>query len=651
MTTLQFLLLEDNFLDAEVVRVMLAEGGINCELLQVDTRTDFVMALETNRFDLILADYTLPGFDGFAALEIARALCPDVPFIFVSASLGEELAIESLKQGATDYVLKQRLERLVPCVQRALREAEAYRERQQAEEARRQSEAKYSKLFNLIDQGFCIIQMLFDHNQNPIDYRFLEINPAFEQQTGLVNVQGKLMRELAPNHEDHWFEIYGRVALTGESTHFENHAEQLHCWFDVYAFRFGEPHERKVAILFKDITERKQAEIERQQLLEREQAARKEAEYANRIKDDFLSVLSHELRTPLNPILGWSKLLQTGNFTPAKTAQALATIERNAKVQTKLIDDLLDVARILRGKLKLNLTTVNLASIIEAAIETVKTAATAKSISIHAELPILGQVAADPVRLQQIVWNLLSNGIKFTPQGGRVDIRLEQIGDQAQITVRDTGKGIHPEFLPHIFESFRQQDASITRQFGGLGLGLAIVRYLVKAHDGTITADSPGEGQGATFTVRLPLLEVEADKTSLTEKLLDSELPLRGICVLAVDDEPDARELLTAVLTAYGAEVKTAASATEALAILDSFQPDVLVSDIGMADVDGYTLIQRIRTLPPVKGGQVSAIALTAYARPEDRQRALNNDYQVHLAKPLEPQQLVQAVAALAHGQ
>ena len=399
-------------------------------------------------------------------------------------------------------------------------------------------------------------------------------------------------------------------------------------------------------IVWRDISDRVQIERDRERILQQELAARAEAERANRLKDEFLAVLSHELRSPLNPILGWAKLLQTRTFDSAKTAEALATIERNAKIQTQLIDDLLDIAKILRGKLSMEAEPVNLVFVIEAAIDTVRAAAIAKSILVHPVLPQIGQVSGDATRLQQIIWNLLSNAVKFTPDHGRVDIRLEQVGNQAQITVSDTGKGINPDFLPHIFESFRQEDASTTRKFGGLGLGLAIVCSLVEAHGGTISADSQGEGLGATFTIRLPLLNGELE-TSPPSPLLEQELDLTGIRVLAVDDDLDARELLTAVLTQYGAEVLTVASAADVLANLESFQPDVLVSDIGMPDVDGYALIQQVRALPSNKGGQVPAIALTAYAREEDHQQAIASGYQRHLTKPLNLDQLVQVVVEL----
>ncbi|MDZ8067466.1 MAG: PAS domain-containing protein [Nostoc sp. DedQUE08] len=397
----------------------------------------------------------------------------------------------------------------------------------------------------------------------------------------------------------------------------------------------------------RDITARKQAEIERDRLFQLEQAARAEAERANRIKDEFLAILSHELRSPLNPILGWTKLLQTRKFSETKTAEALATIERNAKLQTQLIDDLLDVAKILRGKLSIDAAPVNLAFVIESALDTVNTAALSKSIVLHSVLPNIGQVSGDSNRLQQIVWNLLSNAIKFTPKGGRVETRLERVDDRVQIIVSDTGKGINPDFLPYIFESFRQEDVSITRKYGGLGLGLAIVRQLVEAHGGTITADSPGVGLGATFRVQLPLLNVEPE-IKQTDELPQPALGLTGIKILTVDDDADARELITVLLAEYGAQVLTVASATEVLANLESFQPDVLVSDIGMPEVDGYSLIQQIRALTPEKGGKIPAIALTAYARVEDYQLVISSGYQLHVTKPLDPEELVQAVVVLA---
>jgi PAS domain S-box-containing protein len=519
--------------------------------------------------------------------------------------------------------------------------------RKLAEEALRQSEERYRTLFESIDDGFCIIEMLFDENDRPIDYRFLEINPAFEKQSGLVQAVGKTARQLVPELEDHWIEIYGQVALTGESVRFENGSEAMNRWFDLYACRIGQSESRKVAVLFKDISDRKRIEAEREQILQREQAAREAAETANRIKDEFLAVLSHELRSPLNPILGWSRLLQDRKLDEKRTRYALETIERNAKLQVQLIDDLLDVSRILRGKLSLNVTPVNLAATITAALETVRLAAEAKSIQIQTMLqPDVGQVLGDSGRLQQVIWNLLSNAVKFTPQGGRVELRLEQVDTYAQITVSDTGKGIHPDFLPHVFEYFRQADSATTRQFGGLGLGLAIVRQIVELHGGTVQAASPGIGQGATFTVRFPLMPPQS---AISQEVRESKPSsgLQDIKVLVVEDTTDMREYITFVLEQEGAKVVAVATAAEALTALDQFQPEVLVSDIGMPEVDGYMLMRQVRMRSPQQGGQTPAVALTAYVGEINQQQALAAGFQRHLAKPVEPDELVQVILNL----
>ena len=387
--------------------------------------------------------------------------------------------------------------------------------------------------------------------------------------------------------------------------------------------------------------------IQLQQQLESEQAARAEAEKANRVKDEFLAVLSHELRSPLNPILGWAKLLQNGKLDEAKTTYALSTIERNANLQAELIEDLLDVSRILQGKLNLNLRPVNLAATIRAAIETVQMVAEAKSIEIETNLADeIGQVLGDATRLQQVIWNLLSNAIKFTPQGGRVTVQVESVGDQAQITVVDRGKGISADFLPYVFEHFRQADVSTTRRFGGLGLGLAIVRQIIELHGGTVRAESRGEGLGATFTVSLPLIPTQS-AVKLDTNLSTRSPNLRGVRVLVVDDEADSQELIAFVLDQAGASVITATTAGEAFAAFTQSQADILLSDIRMPEMDGYMLVQQIRALPPEQGGQIPAIALTAYAGEVDQQQALSSGFQIHLSKPIDPEQLVNAISAL----
>jgi PAS domain S-box-containing protein len=524
-------------------------------------------------------------------------------------------------------------------------------DRKQNEEVLRRSEERYRSPFELIDEGFCIIEMLFDEHDRPIDYRFLEINPAFARHTGLEQALGKTARQLLPNLEEHWFEIYGNVALTGEPYRFEQGSEVMNRWFDVFAFRFGQPEQRKVAIRFKDISERVRAEAERDRVLERERVARTEAEQANRIKDEFLAVLSHELRSPLNPILGWTKLLQSGRLDAAKTEEALSTIERNAKLQSQLIEDLLDISRIMRGKLSLNSEPTDLALVISAAAETVRLAAEAKQIQIEMSLASkVPLISGDPGRLQQVVWNLLSNAVKFTPDHGRIDIQLTQVGHQARLQVIDTGKGIAPGFLPFVFEYFRQEDGSTTRKFGGLGLGLAIARQIVEMHGGTISASSAGEGKGCTFTVRLPLLHsAHSDPVrslNATASSPEDLTPLVGIRALIVDDDADARELLTFLLEVNGAIVTTADSAVQALHLIEQSRPDILLSDIGMPDMDGYTLLRTIRQSE--QNRSIPAIALTAYAGDLDRQQAIQVGFHHHVTKPIDPDTVTAIVLKLA---
>ncbi len=460
----------------------------------------------------------------------------------------------------------------------------------------------------------------------------------------------------------------------------------------------------------RDISDRKRQEAEYQMLLSAEQAARGAAETANRTKDEFLAIVSHELRSPLNAMLGWVRLLRTRKFDAAKTAQALEIIERNARLQAQLIEDLLDISRMIRGKLLLNLTEVNLISVIEAAIDVIRTSALSKNIQLNFTIedrtsrnsqledpnsefsPISPSppalILGDPVRLQQIVWNLLSNAVKFTPEGGKVEIKLSTVIDgrngqlpitsYAQLQVSDTGKGISPEFLPYVFERFRQADSTITRAQSGLGLGLAIVRSLVELHHGSVYVESPGEGLGSTFTVKLPLLEMAGGQkgrgaeeqngdggsegaqenssvcafvsrrdTNPKSKIQNSSRysALENLQILVVDDEADARELLTTVLEQYGAKVTAVASVAEALDAFEKLQPNVLVSDIGMPHENGYSLIRKLRNIEAERGGRIPAIALTAYARSEDQAAAIAAGFQIHLAKPVEPAQLVAVVA------
>jgi PAS domain S-box-containing protein len=396
-----------------------------------------------------------------------------------------------------------------------------------------------------------------------------------------------------------------------------------------------------------DITARKHAEAEREELLVSERAARETAEAATRSKDEFLAVVSHELRSPLNAILGYAALLRYGRMDAEEVKHAVEVIERSGKAQAHLIDDLLDTARIISGKLRLVVGPVDLVSVIEESVQTIRPAAEAKGVSLGADLPSeIGQITGDPARLQQIVWNLLSNAIKFTPQGGRVDARLERVDPHIRITVSDTGKGISPDFLPYVFDRFHQSDTSSVRRHGGLGLGLALAKYLVELHGGTIEAESAGEGWGASFKVTLPVRAVatpigEAEGAHAAAK---SSGELAGVRALVVDDEDDARELLKSALENYGADVIAVSSAAEAYALITETpppeRPDVMVADIGMPDEDGYSLIRRLREWEEARGAYTPAVALTAYGRVEDRVSALRAGFQIHVAKPVDPDEL-----------
>ncbi|MFN6465109.1 MAG: PAS domain S-box protein [Nostoc sp. DedVER02] len=523
-------------------------------------------------------------------------------------------------------------------------------EHKRAEKSLRESEARFRRLFesNLIGVAFW-----------NIDGFIIDANDAFLQLAGYTHEEfatlGKInWQEITPIEYKHLDDrAILEVQTTGVSKIFEKeyiHRDGKRVPIVLGIALLNDSEDNGVAFVL-DITDRKLAEKECDRLLECEKTARQQAEIANKIKDEFLAVLSHELRTPLNSILGWSKMLRTRKFDEHTTNRALETIERNAKLQTQLIEDLLDVSRILQGKLNLNVCPVSLVMVVEAALETVRLAAEANSIQIQTIFdPNLGQVMGDPNRLQQVVWNLLSNAVKFTPAEGRVEIRLLEVGNQIQIQVSDTGKGINPDFLPYVFDYFRQADGTTTRTFGGLGLGLAIVRKVVEMHGGKVQAESLGEGLGATFSVELPLLvrseQVRGEENESFDCDPESSL-LSNTQVLVVDDEPDIRDLVSFILQDYGVEVTAVSSAQEALKALSESIPDVLISDIGMPKTDGYMLMREVRARSPQEGGHVPAIALTAYAGEMNQQQALAAGFQMHISKPVDPDVLVKAIVDL----
>ncbi len=523
---MRILLIDDNPDDRALARRVLERDFPDVETWEAFDPSSLDQALEEDDFDAVVTDYQLRWSDGLEVLRRVKEGTPDCPVIMFTGTGTEEVAVEAMKSGLDDYIVK------------------------------------------------------------------------------------------SPQH-------YGRLPIAVRSA--LARAEQR----------------RYTASL----------ESRLQTMLDRERTARAAAEAASLMKDEFLATLSHELRTPLNAIVGWTHLLRSGTLSGEKLQRAVETIERNAYAQARLIDDLLDVSAIVSGKMSLEVRPVELAKVVEAVLEGVRPAADAKGIRLQVALdPDAGPVPGDAARLQQVVWNLLSNAVKFTPVGGRVRVGLERRGGHARLSVHDSGVGIEPDFLPHVFEPFRQADSGTTRAQGGLGLGLAIVRRLVELHGGSARAESDGPGQGATFVVDLPLLAGEPERRTPEAPQVEEgngAPDLAGLRVLVVDDEPDSRDLMAVALEEKGAEVMAVDSAVRARGAFDGFRPDVLVSDIAMAEQDGYDLIRWVRDLPPERGGAVPAAAVTAYARSEDRRRALLAGFNMHLSKPFDPGELLAVVASL----
>ncbi|MBA3512983.1 MAG: response regulator [Pyrinomonadaceae bacterium] len=530
-------------------------------------------------------------------------------------------------------------------------------EPQQTQEGLRTSEIRYRRLFEAARDGILIL--------NAGTLKITDVNPFMTELLGYSREEF-LGKEL-------W-----EIGLFGDQKASQTASRELqetgYLRYDDLPLRTRQGESREVEFVsnvydeagrqviqcnIRDISEHKRAKEEHRLLLESAlesaQTARAEADSANSIKDEFLAILSHELRTPLTSILGWSDLLTTGDLDEVASKRALEIIIRNARAQRRLIDDLLDISRIITGKLRLEVQPVQPAPMIEAVVEGVRPAAEAKCISLHTALDFrVSPISADPDRLQQIIWNLLTNAIKFTPKGGHVLVWMQSFASHIEITISDTGHGITPALLPHVFDRFRQSDSSSTRRHGGLGIGLSIVRQLVELHGGTVVAESPGEGGGTTFKLVLPVkpaqesTDVEETFPIVAGQTATSRQPsLKGIRVLVVDDEPDALDLVVAVLRGRGAEVVPLDSAIEALEEIERQPFDVLVSDIEMPGMDGYALIRKIRGLPPERGGKIPAAALTAYAGIEDRRCVLSAGYQTHIPKPVEPTQLTTVVATL----
>lgn len=503
----------------------------------------------------------------------------------------------------------------------------------------RASEAKYRTLFTSIDEGFCLIEMLFDRDGGPVDYRFLETNPGFEKQTGLHDAAGKRIRELAPNHEEHWFQRFGQVALTGESIRFVNVARDLGGrWFDVYAFRLGGPHSRRVAILFTDITARIRLE---------EAASRQVKALAdmNRRKDEFLATLSHELRNPLSAILNASRLLRLQQDRNPVQIEAQAMIDRQAAQLDRLVEDLLEVSRISTGRIRLRRELVDLAGIVCHAIESVRPQVGKKGLPIAVALPDRPLwVDGDPVRLEQIVVNLLSNAIKYTDRGGHIRVELSAEADEAVLRVRDDGVGIAPEMLPHIFELFTQADRSLDRAQGGLGIGLALVQLLVTIHEGRLEVQSKLD-EGSEFVVRLPLRS--SPKLPVADTVEAAPACARALKVLVVDDNLDAARSAVLLLQALGNDASSAHDGASAVKAALDYVPDIVLLDIGLPVIDGWQVAARIRQQPAL--GHVMLVAVTGYGEESDRRRAQQVGFDHYLVKPMDLVQVKAILSAVAN--
>jgi PAS domain S-box-containing protein len=601
--------------------------------------------------DLVLLDIKLPDMSG---LEVCRRLKQDsmtaaLPVLHLTATYGAgEDQAAALEAGADGY-LTHPVEPivLVATVRSLLRAREA-------EAQARRVTSWWQSTFDAIGDGVALLDrkgdvlrcnkamaVWFDCSPDDVvgkpgvpPFPGVEESPEGWPVRHALESRQRAARELALG--DRWLEVVADPVLDDEG--------------QVAA----------VVLAVKDITDRKRAESRMADVLAREKAARHEAEQLNRIKDEFLATVSHELRTPLNAIVGWIHLLRTAQLDPESTAQAIDTIARNAQLQSQLISDMLDVSRIVAGKLRLERRLVDLTEVIREAQETVKPAAEVKQIAIEARLdPAARWFKGDPDRLQQVVWNLLSNAIKFTPRGGRVQVRLDVVNGSIRLTVEDNGPGIEPAFLPYVFDRFRQADATTTRPHGGLGLGLAIVRHLVELHGGVVSASNKTSESGAVFEVVLPgphdgpaeaAASPDTSDTSESTPPGGVDLPLKGTKVLVVDDDADARSLLRFILRRAGADVSVASSAAEGSRRLKEERPHVLVADIEMPGEDGYSLISKVRDLSPAEGGTTPAAALTAYASTRDRSRALETGFQAHVPKPVLPSELIAIVAALKSG-
>jgi PAS domain S-box-containing protein len=595
---------------------------------------------------LVLCDVNLPDMSG---IDVCRAIKADpvtraIPVVQISATFVTPHDQEMGLEGGAEIYLTEPIEPLeLTTVVRVLLRLHS------TERGLVQSEARWRSFVDSNIIGVVIYQ--FD--------RVIEANAAFLRIVGYsreeVLTQGLTWRSLTPSESlERSDAARAELRTRGTCAPFEKEyirKDGSRVWVILTAAMILDGEEQWMCFVL-DISDRKRATMEREAAYEREHAARTQAEEATRLKDEFLANLSHELRTPMNAIIGWTHLLKSGRLDDSQRQRALESIDRGARSQAKLIEDLLDVSRIVSGKLSVSMTPVDLKAVVDAAIESQRPAAQAKGVAIEvADAPADVTVLGDVGRLQQVFLNILSNAVKFTSAGGRIEVSVRRTPTEAEVSIADTGEGIAAEFLPYVFDRFRQADGTSTRTHMGLGLGLAIVRHVVELHGGSAFAASAGVGQGATFTVRVPLaVDVEGTpRGPIADKMPGNYGPQggSGVRVLIVEDDPETRDIIAAILERAGFSYRVATRASEALAVLDDWQPDVIVSDIGMPDIDGYEFARQLRSRSADQGGQIPALALSAFARGSDRELALRAGYQAHIAKPVEPADLVRAIAEL----
>jgi PAS domain S-box-containing protein len=644
------LLVDDQPANLLALEAALDSLGVN--LVRAVSGPEALAALERQDFAAVLLDVRMPGMDGFeVAREIRRrARSRFTPILFVTAGDDpDEAMLSAYALGAVDFLAKPlRAEVLKAKVgvfvelYRSKEELRA-RERRDFEQRLEAKEERYRTLFESIDEGFCVVKLLRAPDGQALDYRFEEANEAFSMHTGLSGAVGRTIRELVPEHERHWFDIYDRVARTGEATRFVEEAKSMHRWFDVYANRLGGPGSDLVAVLFSDITERLLAEQDLRRLAD-------ELAQANKRKTEFLATLAHELRNPLAPLSNGLHLMRLAGGKPEMLEKTRQMMERQVQHMVHLVDDLLDVARISTGKVELRRQAMDLKDVVATAVETSGSLIESAGHKLVVDLPPEPlAMDADPTRIAQVVSNLLNNAAKYTPGGGAIALRVRRLGDDAVLSVTDTGVGIAPEALGKVFEMFAQVSSGEGRPQGGLGIGLSLVQSLVALHGGSVTAASAGRGQGSTFTVRLPLAAAaQAGSASRPAPALHLPGQLR---VLVVDDNTDAAESLGVLLEMEGHAAHIAHTGRDALAAAPGFAPDVVFLDIGLPDLSGYDVARQLRNMPA--GEKALLVALTGWGTQEDRKRTRDAGFDRHLTKPAEltaVEELLRSAAQAKHG-